>query len=117
MSTYRGQNLSARLRALAQSSMFRYIVRRLIYMIPVAVGISIIAFITMYAAGDPISIIRAGKPNVTTVTIEMMRSYYGLDKPIPFQYLNWLGNILQLNFGQSLYGGMSVNQIIGPRIW
>ncbi|MGF3522825.1 MAG: hypothetical protein ACQXXJ_06990, partial [Candidatus Bathyarchaeia archaeon] len=57
-----------RLRAFAQSAMFRYIVRRLLYMIPVALGISIIAFITMYAAGDPISLIRAGKPNVDRAT-------------------------------------------------
>ena len=106
-----------RLRAFVGSSMFRYIVRRLLYMIPVILGISVIAFITMYAAGDPISIIRAGKPNISQVTIEALRTYYGLDKPIPIQYLNWLGNILQLNFGKSLYGGQPVNLIIGPRIW
>ena len=44
--------------------MFRYIIRRLLYMIPVAVGISIIAFITMYAAGNPLDLIRIGKPNI-----------------------------------------------------
>ncbi len=109
--------MSRRLLGFAGSPMFRYIVRRLLYMIPVVLGISIIAFITMYAAGDPISIIRAGKPNVTQATIEALRSYYGLDKPIPIQYLNWLGNILQLNFGKSLYGGQPVNLIIGPKIW
>jgi len=86
-------------------------------MIPVILGISIIAFITMYAAGDPISLIRAGKPNVTQATIDAMRVYYGLDKPIPIQYLSWLSNILQLNFGKSLYGGQPVNLIIGPKIW
>ena len=106
-----------KLRALAQSSMFRYIVRRLIYMIPVALGISIIVFITMYAAGDPISLIKAGKPNIDQATLDSLKAYYGLDKPIPVQYLNWLGNILQLNFGQSLYGGGPVNGIIIPKIW
>lgn len=106
-----------RLRAFAQSAMFRYIVRRLLYMIPVALGISIIAFITMYAAGDPISLIRAGKPNVDRATLDGLRAYYGLDQPVPVQYLNWLVNILQLNFGKSLYGGGSVNGIIIPKIW
>lgn len=105
------------LKALVGSPMFRYIVRRLLYMIPVAIGISIVAFMTMYAAGDPISIIRIGKPNVTPATIESMKQYYGLDKAIPVQYLNWLYNILQLNFGKSLYGGQPVNLIIGPKIW
>lgn len=96
--------------------MFRYIVRRLLYMIPVILGISIVAFITMYAAGDPISLIRAGKPNITQQTIESLKTYYGLDQPLPMQYLRWLGNILQLNFGKSLYGGQPVNYIIGPKI-
>ncbi len=96
--------------------MFRYIVRRLLYMIPVALGISIIAFVTMYAAGDPLSIIRAGKPNIDQVTINNLRVYYGLDQPIPVQYLRWIGNILQLNFGRSLAGGQPVTNIIVPKI-
>jgi len=86
-------------------------------MIPIALGISIIVFITMYAAGDPISLIKSGKPNIDQATLESLKAYYGLDKPIPVQYLNWLGNILQLNFGQSLYGGGPVNGIIIPKIW
>jgi len=105
------------LRALAQSSMLKYIIRRLLYMIPVALGISIIAFVTMYAAGDPITLIKAGKPNVTEETLNGLRAYYGLDKPVPVQYFNWLVNILHLNFGKSLYGGVPVSQIIGPKIW
>ena len=107
----------SKLRTLVGSSMFRYIVRRLIYIIPVALGISIISFITLYAAGDPVSLIRAGKPNITQADIDSMRAYYGLDQPIPMQYLSWLLNIMRLNFGKSLYGGQPVNLIIGPRIW
>lgn len=106
-----------KLRAFLGSSMFRYIVRRLLYMIPVILGISIIAFITMYAAGDPLSIIRAGRPNVDKATIDAIRSYYGLDQPIPIQYLNWLANILRFNFGKSLYGGIPVNLTIGNWIF
>ena len=105
-----------RLKALAQSSMFRYIIRRLLYMIPVAVGISIIAFITMYAAGNPLDLIRIGKPNIDQTTLNALSAYYGLNKPIPIQYLNWVNNILHLNFGKSLYGGQPVNTLIGPEI-
>ncbi len=105
-----------RLKTLASSSMTRYIIRRLLYMIPLVIGISIIAFITMYAAGDPISLIRAGKPNVSQATVDGLKAYYGLNHPIPVQYLTWLFNILHLNFGKSLYGGGSVNTLIGPEI-
>lgn len=96
--------------------MFRYIVRRLLYMIPVALGISIIAFITMYAAGNPLDLIRMGKPNINQATLNQLSAYYGLNKPIPIQYLSWLGNILHLNFGKSLYGGIPVSNIIYPEI-
>jgi peptide/nickel transport system permease protein len=105
-----------KLKALTGSSMFRYVIRRLLYMIPVILGISIIAFVTMYAAGDPIALIRTGKPNINQATLDSLKTYYGLDQPIPIQYVNWLGNILQLNFGKSLYGGQPVNLIIGPKI-
>jgi ABC-type dipeptide/oligopeptide/nickel transport system permease component len=106
-----------KLRALAQSSMFRYVIRRLLYMIPVVIGISIIAFITMYAAGNPINLIKAGKPNIDQATIDSLKIYYGLDQPIPIQYISWLTNIIQLDFGKSLYGGGPVNGIIFPKIW
>ncbi len=105
------------LKTLLGSAMFRYIVRRLLYMIPVFLGISIISFITMYAAGDPLDIIRIGRPTLTQETIDALRTYYGLDKPIPIQYLNWLANILRLNFGKSLYGGIPVNFLIGSWLW
>jgi ABC-type dipeptide/oligopeptide/nickel transport system permease component len=102
-----------RMLTLLGSSMFRYILRRLLYMIPVAIGISIITFVTMYAAGDPLNLIRLGRPNIDAQTLEGLRLYYGLDKPIPVQYLDWLANILQLNFGKSLFLSAPVNTIVG----
>lgn len=112
-----GGSLGRRLRSLTGSPMFGYVVRRLLYMIPVFLGISIISFITMYAAGDPISIIKMGRPTIDQTTLDALRTYYGLDKPIPVQYLNWLWNLLHLNFGKSLYGGRPVNMLIGNWLW
>ena len=83
------------------------------FVIPVLIGVSILSFLVMYAAGDPIRIILLGKPNVSRETVEALKAYYGLDKPIPVQYVNWLLNLLQGNFGRSLYGARPVNQIIG----
>lgn len=105
-------SLKRKLKALFASSMFRYIVRRLLYMIPVAIGISIITFITMYAAGDPIRLITLQR-NLNNETRAGLVAYYGLDQPVPVQYLNWLSNVLQLNFGKSLSGGAPVNTVIG----
>jgi peptide/nickel transport system permease protein len=112
-----GRSLAGEIKAFLGSSMFRYIVRRLLYMIPVALGISIISFMTMYAAGDPMNIIRLGKGTFTQETLNALRAYYGLDKPIPVQYLNWLSNLLQFNLGRSLRGGQPVNLIVGNWFW
>lgn len=105
------------LKSFLSSGMVRYIIRRLLYMIPLFLGISIISFFMMYAAGDPISIIRIGRPAVTKDALDALRAYYGLDKPIPIQYLNWLSNLIQGNFGKSLYGGRPVNLLIGSWFW
>jgi len=98
-------------------SLLKYIARRLLYMIPMVIGISIISFLVMYAAGDPIALATAGHPNITEGQRDALRRYYGLDQPIPIQYVNWLSHLLVGDFGRSLYGGRPVNQLIGSWFW
>jgi ABC-type dipeptide/oligopeptide/nickel transport system permease component len=98
-------------------SLFKYIVRRVVYMIPLFIGISILSFMVVFAAGDPITIATMGRPNISQETKMALRAYFGLDKPLPIQYLMWLTNLLQGNFGKSLYGGRPVNQLIGSWFW
>ncbi len=106
------EGVGKRLSSIVSSPLFRYIVRRLLYMIPVAIGVSIITFVTMYAAGDPINLISLGR-NLNEQTKEGLRAYYGLNQPVPVQYLDWLANILRLNFGRSFTFGADVNTLIG----
>ena len=98
-------------------SLAKYVARRVVYMVPMAIGISIISFLVMYAAGDPITLATAGHPNITEGQREALRRYYGLDQPIPIQYVNWLSHLLVGDFGRSLYGGRPVNQLIGSWFW
>ena len=95
----------------------RYLIRRLIYIIPLIIGISILSFFVMYAAGDPIQIATAGNPSITEAQRMALRQYYGLNDPIPIQYLRWLSHFVQGDFGQSLYGGRPVNEIVGTLFW
>jgi peptide/nickel transport system permease protein len=95
----------------------KYLARRLIYMVPLLLGISIVSFMVMYAAGDPIQIATAGNPSISEAQRQFLRNYYGLNLPIPVQYFRWLGHFLQGDFGQSLYGGRPVNTIIGSLSW
>ncbi|MEM2955234.1 MAG: ABC transporter permease [Nitrososphaerales archaeon] len=95
----------------------KYVVRRIIYMIPLVIGISIVSFFVMYAAGDPIQIATMGNPSITEAQRQFLRNYYGLNDPIPVQYLRWLDHFIHGDFGMSLYGGKPVNQIIGSLFW
>ena len=72
-----------------------------LYAIPTLLGISIITFIIVrLAPGDPIRLYTFGS-RATNEDIEALRHVYGLDLPMPIQYINWLGDILHGNFGQS----------------
>jgi len=95
----------------------RYVIRRAIYMIPLIIGISIVSFFVMYAAGDPIRIATMGNPTITEAQRRFLREYYGLNDPIPIQYLRWLDHFIHGDFGKSLYGGRLVNEIITSLFW
>jgi len=78
-----------------------FILRRLIYAIPTLLGISIITFaIVRLAPGDPIRLVTFGS-RATNEDIEALRHVYGLDKPMPLQYVDWLWKLLHFDFGQS----------------
>src|SRR5437870_13159720 len=78
-----------------------FILRRLVYAIPTLLGISIITFVIVrLAPGDPIRLFTFGS-RATNEDIEALRHLYGLDKPLPLQYIDWLWKLLHLDFGQS----------------
>ncbi len=78
-----------------------FVLRRLAYSIPTLLGISIITFVIVHLApGDPIRLVTFGS-RATNEDIEALRHVYGLDQPLPVQYLNWMWKILHLDFGQS----------------
>jgi peptide/nickel transport system permease protein len=82
--------------------MSRYILKRLIWTIPVLLGITIISFTVMkIAPGDPIGMITDLNPNMNQETIKRLRAHYGLDQPMYVQYFKWLKNMLMLDFGTS----------------
>jgi peptide/nickel transport system permease protein len=78
-----------------------FILRRMAYSIPTLLGISIITFVIVHLApGDPIRLYTFGS-RATNEDIEALRHVYGLDQPLPIQYINWIWKVLHLDFGQS----------------
>ena len=99
--------------------MFSYIVRRLILAIPILFGVALIAFLLVYLApGDPLG--RFITPNVRPEIIERLREIYGLDKPLPEQFVGFITNYVQVwkedAWGISITYRRPVLELIGERV-
>src|SRR5580704_15530931 len=81
--------------------MGKYILRRVLYAIPIAFGVSVVCFSLVYIApGDPLQTVMP--PDATAETIAIVKHAYGFDKPLPVQYLLWLGKVVTGDFGMSI---------------
>ncbi len=82
--------------------MIRFILHRLLHMIPVLLGISLLTFLIMQLAPGDFLSQKQLESQVSTELIEAMRARFGLDQPWYVQYALWLKNIfLHLDFGES----------------
>ncbi|MGA1843128.1 MAG: ABC transporter permease [bacterium] len=89
--------------------MLAYIARRLLMMLPLVLGITIITFVVIHLApGTPTDIQTQMNPKVSAEAREKLKRIYGLDKPLHHQYLDWLRRLLLLDFGTSFVDGRSV---------
>jgi peptide/nickel transport system permease protein len=80
--------------------MTAYIARRLVAAIPVLFGLTLIVFLIMaLIPGDPATAILGNF--ATPENVARLNAQLGLDKPLPQQYLTWLGNLLQGDLGRS----------------
>jgi peptide/nickel transport system permease protein len=79
-----------------------YLIQRLAALVPLLLGITLITFVVMHLApGEPVEMQTAMNPKVSAQARERLREFYGLDKPLHVQYLNWLGRLARLDFGRS----------------
>lgn len=96
-----------------------YVLRRLTLAIPVLLGATLIAFtLGVVAPGDPVAgaLMQSGFDAPTEAEISAMRAELGLDRPLPLQYLSWLGNVLTGDFGTSIYTDRSVTSEFARRL-
>ena len=84
-----------------------YILKRLLQLVPLLIGISLITFFIIHLApGDPTAMFAS--PDIKPVELARLRSNWGLDKPVIVQYFVWLGNVLRGDFGTSFVSGRPV---------
>lgn len=82
--------------------MQRYILRRLLQMIPIALGISILMFALLtLAPGDPVDLLISSDPRVKPQDVARLKHLYGLDQPIHIRYVKWLGRTVRGDLGFS----------------
>ena len=97
--------------------MSRYVRRRLIQMVPLLFGISVLIFALIQAApGGPEAIFLENRLFIDPQVIEAFRQRLGLDQPVPIQYLRWLTAVLSGDFGISFTTGRPVGQMILERL-
>ncbi|HET6320268.1 MAG TPA: ABC transporter permease [Chloroflexota bacterium] len=99
--------------------MYRWLVRRLLISIPVLLGITILSFVFVrLAPGDPVRMMinpeyLAGNAEEY---IALRRAELGLDRPLPVQYLAWVGEVARGNLGYSFFDRRPVGDILKERI-
>jgi peptide/nickel transport system permease protein len=95
--------------------MMSYLIKRLLLAIPVLLITSLLVFAALHLAkGDPVDVI-AG-PLASMAVRERIRNQLGLDKPLPVQYVLYLGQVLRGNLGESILSKRQVSEMIAQKL-
>jgi peptide/nickel transport system permease protein len=91
------------------------LLRRLLLLLPTAVVATVVVFSLQEVTPGGAAEAAAG-PSATREQVAFLKHEMGLDRPVPLQYLTWLGNVLHGDFGQSLINHQDVGPEIGDRL-
>jgi peptide/nickel transport system permease protein len=95
--------------------MLGFVARRLLYLLPVLLAVSLLTFlIASLLPGDLAYVILGDQ--ATPEKVAALRHEMGLDRPILWRYLGWLGNVLEGDFGRSFRTGQTVLQAVAERL-
>ena len=99
--------------------MIRFISRRLLFAIPLLLGIvTITFFVIQVAPGDPMDMFLEPRlqRQMDPEAVELIRQKYGLDQPVHIQYARWLGGLLRGDLGESFRYRRPVASLIAERV-
>lgn len=95
--------------------MILFLIRRLLLVIPVLLGLLLLTFVMIRMVPTDPAAALAGE-NASAAQIAAIRSELGLDQPVVMQFLSYLGQVLQGNFGVSLYSNRAIGDDIVQRL-
>ncbi|MBX0295014.1 ABC transporter permease [Haloarcula nitratireducens] len=98
-------------------SLRRFIAKRVLLIFPILFGVSVITFaLVQITPGDPIDVVVALNPDISPAEEARLRARYGLNEPIWVQYFEWLGGVLQGDFGRVISTDRAVSTVIVNRL-
>lgn len=98
--------------------MATYILRRVVQTMFVVLILSYVCFYIMtLMPGDPVEMMIASNPKITSEDVARLRNLYGLDQPAYKRYLNWAETIIHGDLGHSRTYRVPVSELLGPRLW
>src|SRR3981189_2170180 len=95
--------------------MLGFVARRLLYLVPVLVAVSLLTFLIASLLPGGLAYVILGD-QAAPEKVEALRHDMGLDQPIWWRYLGWLGHVLQGDFGRSFRTGQTVLQAVAERL-
>ena len=97
--------------------MTKYIVKRILLMIPTLIGVATLIFFLMRVVpGDIVELRFSGESSaVSKETLEIERKRLGLDRPLWQQFLTWMGGLARFDFGTSMWTGAPISEEIRLR--
>lgn len=90
--------------------MGRYVVRRLLQMVPVFIGATLLIFLMVNVMGDPVAGL-CGERTCDPATTAQLEKEFGLDRPVWQQYLTYMGNVFTGDFGTA-FNGQPVTELM-----
>ncbi|MET1249123.1 ABC transporter permease [Sporolactobacillus sp. STCC-11] len=94
--------------------MRKYVIKKILFALPILMGITVIDFLFMSYAGNPLEMIHG--PKISQAAVNAKAIEYGLNKPFYVQYFVWLNQVLHGNFGYSYKSFQPVSDLIASHV-
>lgn len=96
--------------------MWAYVIRRLVYAVPILLGVSLVVFSLFHLVGGDPAALLLGK-HATAERVAMVRAELGLDRSLPLQYFDYLKEVATFDFGKSYTTRENIRDKIASGIW
>lgn len=95
----------------------RYLLKKTLHALSTLLFVLAFNFVLFRMIGDPVQLLTRSNVHLTPEDQEQLKEEFGLDKPIPAQFVGYIGDTLRFDFGVSLASGRPVWETISGRIW